>query len=206
MAQTPREYRTGADYTRHPKLTFAANGPHQLTPFQYDDDGTTVTTYVAGRVEGHMADWRTGIPTPNGSADICDFQVKGGPMVTIWAGPVMLYNTLQTVWDDHGANVDVWIRRLGDDAPKRIGSNGRQNFEFDVLGSSPEPPQKATGKPTTASGWSTLYREKFDGGASPETCQKIIATAAVDGYSFDEGLLMFVPVAVAAEDVDDLPF
>ena len=68
------------------------------------------------------------------------------------------------------------------------------------------------GKPTTAAGWSQLYRDRFDnfpaGKKRNAQLAKIIETAAVDGFSFVESELRFVSVTADTTEAepDDLPF
>ena len=75
----------------------------------------------------------------------------------------------------------------------------------------PQAKKQAGGKPTTASGWTELYRGKVAEGKSDAVLQRIIDTATADEFVWDEWELVFASLLGGdaeplPDELDDLPF
>ena len=125
-------------------------------------------------------------------------------IVTLWCDHEMLEDAMTWLEHEHGDGTLVTIKHLG--MEKRRNLYGIRVHEGSA--SEPKAAKQAGGKPTTASGWTALWREKEAEGKSDAVLQRIIDTATADEFVWDgkEFISLLTDNASAARDDDDLPF
>ena len=128
-------------------------------------------------------------------------------IVTLWCDHEMLEDAMTWLEHEHGDGTLVTIKHLG--MEKRRNLYGIRVHEDTA--STPQAKKQAGGKPTTASGWTALWREKEAEGKSDAVLQRIIDTATADEFVWDgkEFISLLTDNAGAApwdDELDDLPF
>ena len=122
---------------------------------------------------------------------------------------------IATIWCRHEGLEDAfaWLEDQGHDDPRvavmaRPKDGKRYVYAIRLLDEQPQAAKQAGGKPTTASGWTALWREKEAEGKSDAVLQRIIDTATADEFVWDgkEFISLLTDNASAARDDDDLPF
>lgn len=214
-----------------PKLTFRVAGPGRIKQYDagefspvnadfqpvYDAAGTEGMETDAARFKIMLHREAQGHDGPFDTFEVemlhADPSING-KIFTISTGGRNLIGNLMGAYQEDGAGVCLDVIRV----PNTGGGNANWYRIDGVDESAPEPAapqQSANGsKPTTASGWSEMYRHQFDNFPPSEkrnaNLAKIISTAAVDGFTFIEQEVRFVSVTTDdvgdSDEPDDLPF
>lgn len=180
---------------------------------RYDADGDPDEVSV-GEISGLIRRWDEITTKKGDTTNVAEIELNSpgtewhGKVATIFAWSASLFDCLD--WAARGRTKPITLRRLPDDGKRHVYviRQDEPNAGHHQVTDHTQPPAKGQ-TPTTASGWSELYRVKFDGGANQDTLNRIIAAAAEAGYSWDADGLRFISVTTSdanAADINDLPF